>query len=112
MASSAKDLQRVRDYLSANKSLNFVQRILTPDSYPRIDNEDGSYSTHLMGNAEVDGKYIVYPHIVQDPRTRKLQQLGPDEAIRHAIRTNEFMEFSSPEEADWFAQNYKKAWER
>lgn len=97
------------EYLSQNQHLNFVQRVLEPDKYPRIDNPDGSYSTHLMSSAGVAGKEIAFPTIIQD-KNGKLQKLSMDEAIKHALNNKEYIEFSTQEEADAFASGeYKKA---
>ncbi len=87
---------------------NFVQRYLTPSRFPSIQNTDGSYSTHRMASAETDGKFIVYPTIVQLP-DGNLRELGDDEAYYYALKTGEFMEFPSDKEARAFAEGgYKR----
>ena len=80
------------------------------DKYPVLDNGDGTHSTHLMADTEVDGKYISYPTIIHNQKNNTLQQLGMDQAIHHALNTGEYVEFKTPEEASWFSENYKKVW--
>lgn len=90
--------------LKANKGKNFVDRLFDPKA-PKIQNEDGSFSTHLMASSEEDGAGVVYPTIIQDPKTKKLQKLSPEEALRYAHKTGEFIGFGNPKDADWFAAN-------
>lgn len=51
----------IDEILINNQDKNFIQRIIKPNRYPVIKNQDGTYSTHLMSSAEVDGKGIAYP---------------------------------------------------
>lgn len=96
-------------YLSQNQHLNFVQRLIEPDKYPRIDNPDGSYSTHLMASARAGGKEIAFPTIIQG-ENGKLEKLSMNEAIKYALKHQEYIEFPTQEEADAFASGaYKTA---
>ena len=106
------ELKELQSILDANKHMNFVQRILEPQKFPRYNNADGSYSTHLMSDAEVDGKHIVYPSLIHYPHEKQLRLLGPDQALHHAMNTGEYVEFPTAEKASWFSQNYKKVWEK
>jgi hypothetical protein len=106
------ELEKLNRVLKDNSHLNFVKRILTPDAYPRMEHGDGTYSTHLMANANVEDQEIVFPTIIHDPKTNKLKLLSVDDAISPAIRPNEFISFPTAKEADWFANNYKKVWEQ
>lgn len=111
-----EERQQVMDLLKENKDKNFVRRIMKPDVYPAIDNGDGTHSTHLMAWSE-DGegdkkKFIVYPTITYDAKTKKLTKQDGDAAYNHAKATGEFIEFDTADKADWFSRNYKKAWDQ
>ncbi len=107
--SSNDQSQDYTKYLTNNQHLNFVQRVLEPEKFPRIDNPDGSYSTHLMASAGVAGKEIAFPTIIQG-KEGKLQKLSMDEAVKYALANKEYIEFPTHKEADAFASGeYKKA---
>ena len=102
--------KKIRSILDKNKDKSFVQRILKPDNFPRLDLGNGNYATHKMSWGESDGKYRVFPTVLFGDG--KLQQYEPREAFGHAMNTGNFIEFDSAEEADWFSKNYKKVWEK
>lgn len=103
----SKDLNRfIKSSIAANKGKNFVDRIVDP--YAPSTNVMGVPATHYMSSAEVDGRNIVYPNVVQRGSGNQLQHLSPEEAIDYALKTGEFMEFGTPEEANNFATNYKQ----
>lgn len=88
-----------------NQEKDFEKRAKSPIQF--ILNEDGSKSTHKMASAEVDGKQIAYPTIVN--KNGKLQELNPDEAIDYALKTGEYKEFKTDKEAQQYAEGgYKK----
>ena len=87
--------EEIAQELKDNLHLNFVKRILDPKL--TIEIEKGRPSTHMMASAEVDGKEIVYPTIVER-EPGKLTQLSEDEAIRYALKTGEYIEFKNAEE--------------
>jgi len=91
------------DALNKNKTKNFVRRILDPNIYPRIDNKDGTISTHRMASGESDGRYFAYPTIIQDSHGQ-LQQLKDKEAFNYARQTGESIEFDSDIDAKAFAE--------
>lgn len=98
--------------IAPDSPLNFEQRILHASKSPSLKNKDGSVSTHRMAWGEVDDKFVAYPTIVQDPKTKKLKQLGDREAFEYAMQTGEYREFSTPDEASAYADNgYKKYWD-
>jgi len=98
---------KVKGILELNSEKNFVKRIIDPVSYPVIENEDGSISTHRMASGEADGRHFVYPTIIQDKKG-SLRQLNDDEAWNHAMDTGEFIEFGDEIEARNFAEgDYK-----
>jgi len=93
-----------------NKDKNFIQRIMYPQYFPVLENEDGSVSTHSMAWGEVDGKQVVFPTVIQT-EDGGLQRLEDESALDHALRTGEFLEFDTPEEAGWVSENYKLLWQ-
>jgi hypothetical protein len=112
MPEYTEEQKKVLGILQDNKQKNFVKRILKPDKYPNIQNDDGSVSSHRMEYAEVDGMYIVYPTIIQEKRKGELRELQSDSAIDYALETGEFIEFDSEEDAAWFSgdNGYKSIW--
>lgn len=90
--------------LNANKQLNFVQRYLHPSQYPVINNPDGTYSTHLMGQMD----NFAFPTIIQDSNG-KLVKMSMQDAYNYAIKNKQYIQFPSEQDAEWFADNgYKK----
>lgn len=97
--------------IDPNTKLNFEQRVLKPNAYPSIPNEDGSVSTHRMAYGEVDGRYVAYPTIIQPKKTKQLVQLGDREAFEYAMGSGEYRSFKTEEEAKSYAEGgYKKFW--
>jgi hypothetical protein len=97
--------------LQANKAKSFVQRILNyqgPQNSPVLDLGGGQYATHKMAWTEADGKYRVYPTVLWDGK--KLVDYGPDKAYDQVLRSGNFIDFDSPDAADWFSKNYKLVW--
>lgn len=91
--------------LMRNKEKNFVQRALNPHIFPRINNPDGSVSTHLM-SAEVDedGNWMVFPTITQG-KDGKLTKRDLRDAQRYAIESGEHISFGKDKDA---AINFSK----
>ena len=100
----------IKDILYKNRKKGFVKRILNKDDYPELDNGDGSYSTHSMAYGEADGRYFVYPTIVEGEGG--LQRLDGRAAFDYAMKTGEYIDFGDEEDAEWFSKNYKKYWEK
>ena len=105
-----RSFTRIQKILNKNKDKEFVQRILSPDTSPFLDNEDGSYSTHSMAYGEADGKFFVYPTVVKGEEGN-LTRLKGREAWEHAMGTGETIEFDNEKDAEWFSKNYKKYWD-
>lgn len=103
------ETRRVQAILGQHSDKNFVDRILNRDNYPSLDNGDGSRSTHRMSWAEVDGKYRVYPTILWNGK-RLIQFQSPRHAYNAAMKSGEYIEFDSPDEASWFSERYKSVW--
>ena len=96
----------VKDILMANKDKPFVKRILNPERH--LDLGEGDYGTHLMTYAEADGKYYVYPTIVDTPMG--LIRMNPDEAFDYNLGSGNYIKFDNEDQADWFSKNYKEWW--
>lgn len=102
-----------RRTLEHNKHLDFVRRVLQPESYPVISQDprlpEGYHASHQMGWTRLeDGTPIVYPNIFYDRQTKSLVWPNPREAAQRAIQTGEYIKFKSDEEADRFSRYYKK----
>ena len=85
---------------------DFMNRLRTKDKR-RIDNPDGTHSTHLMGweyDPDDHSKAIVFPEIQPDEQGN-LRNYG-HEALERAVSRKDTLS-TTPELADWFTQNYK-----
>lgn len=107
--SGPNEYDRVMSILKQNAGKNFVQRILYPDKWPRLDLGPNTYGTHLMSWSDVDGKYVVFPTIQWNGKS--LERLDPDLALYNALKNNEYIEFPDPQSADWFSKRYKSVWQ-
>ena len=99
----------VDNLITNNTHLNFIDRVARPELYPTIPSKEG-IATHLMSWDTIDGKPAVFPTIIFDPESQQLKKLPIDAAYEHAIKTKEYLPFSSEEEADLFSQQYKRHW--
>jgi hypothetical protein len=86
--------------LQANQNLNWVDRYVHPNNYPKIYNPDGSYSTHLMASSD----NFAYPTIIQGS-DGKLIKLSPQDAYNYAMKTGTFIKFKNEDDAMRFADN-------
>jgi len=85
--------------LNANKNLDFVHRLYDPSAGSiQIPGEHGR-STHYMAN----DKTRVYPEVVNIHG--KLQYLPGDKGYDYADSTGEYINFKTPEQAEWFASS-------
>jgi hypothetical protein len=111
--------QMVKDQMLAimgkNADKNFVQRVLNPSAYAGIEIANargapqGTVSTHLMMSGETDGgKGIAYPSIFYNAETNSLYQ--PENPYKEAKARGEIIIFPKATDAQFFAENYKKAW--
>lgn len=103
---SPEQYQQLMATLKANAGKTFVQRILRPNDFPVLEH-DGGIATHRMAWGEAGGRYFAYPTVMYDGKS--LKDYG-DEAWDHAIKSGNYIEFPSANEADWFSRNYKGAW--
>lgn len=104
------DRDKLARILAQNAEKSFVQRILQPENYPRLDLGDGNYATHKMAWTEADGRYYAYPTVMYDGK--KLTEYDPQTAFQHAVKSGNVIAFDDPSEADWFSKNYKQWWDR
>jgi probable phosphoglycerate mutase len=85
--------------LNANKNLDFVHRLYDPSAGSiQVPGEHGR-STHLMAS----DKTRVYPEVVNI--NGHLQHLSGDNAWDYADSTKQYIDFKTPEQADWFASS-------
>jgi len=103
------DVSRIIEILNANKSKNFVDRILNKENYPAIDIGNGEYATHLMSWGDDDKGYYVYPSILYE-NGELVQRTGVDAAAA-AKKAGEFIRFDNSTDADSFSKEYKKVWD-
>ena len=107
----------VGSFLQEHRDKDFVKRILYKDKYPSITNDDGSVSTHRMAAEKLeDGRWIVFPTIANTENGlvefQSREDGFPMDALRHALGTQEYIEFKDGEEAQWFArEGYKTVWD-
>ena len=106
---SDRELSHISRILLENKSKRFVDRILRRSEYPTLDLGDGNYATHKMSWMEDGGKFRVFPTVVEDEKGG-LMEMEPRKAYERALYSDDFIEFPSGEEADWFSKNYKMIW--
>jgi len=84
---------------------DFMTRLRNRDPR-RIDNPDGTHSTHLLGwdGPDKDGNATVFPEIQPD-ENGNLRNYGKD-AFDRAVERGDTL-VTTPELADWFTKNYK-----
>jgi hypothetical protein len=106
-----QELSKLMGILNQNKNLEYVRRILAPYNSPvKVYDDDGTIASHMMMYSDHPGGrgYISFPSIVNDEEG--FRELSPDEAYRHAVRSRQYIQHPTREEADWFSKNYKKVW--
>jgi hypothetical protein len=79
----------------------FVRRMYD-NNPPRLDNGDGSFSTHSMASATIGNMEIAYPTVVNV--NGKLVRLSMEDALSHALKTGEYKRFPSQQDADIYAR--------
>ena len=90
---------------SPNPTTNFEKRMYNNTN--KIQNKDGSQSTHKMMSWSDDNGFYAAPTIVE--KNGKLIQLSEDEAQEYAYKTGELKQFKTDKEAQEYARNgYKK----
>lgn len=103
-------LIKIKQILEKNKNKTFVDRILNPNNYPRLDLGGGNFATHKMSWMQVGDKYHVFPTVLWDGKN--LNEYTPEAAYEYVKQSGNYIEFDSPEEADWFSKRYKDIWDK
>lgn len=105
------DITEMIGFLEKHSDKPFVQRILAPQKYPKLDLGGGQFATHKMAWAEVETKrgkkYVVFPTVLYDGK--KLVDYG-DKALPLVLKDGDYIEFDNPDAADRFSREYKSVW--
>jgi len=107
-----EDYNRAMQILNANAGKSFVKRILEPTKYPSLDLGNGVKATHKMSwvsTEDADGNpvYHVFPTVLW--HGKQVTDYGKG-AYDHVRKTGNYIEFKTPEDADWFSRRYKSVW--
>ena len=112
-------LTKVKSILAPNTDKDFVQRIISPQDSPFIKNKDGSESSHKMAfevgealglKGERATKWYVFPTIQRESEGSLVDYKDWKKAWPSAEANQDFIEFDSKEEAEWFERNWKAVW--
>lgn len=96
--------QRALIKQASESQADFMSRLRNKDKR-RINNPDGSHSTHLLGWAtDEKNRAIIFPEIQPDEKGN-LRNYG-EGALERAIERRDTL-MTTPELADWFTKNYK-----
>lgn len=78
---------------SGVKWMTEYEKRLKQTVHPRIDNRDGTYSTHSIAvDSDREGNWKAYP-TVQPDENGVLQRMGAQKAMAKAIRTGNYKDF-------------------
>jgi len=107
----------IESILQQNAEKPFVDRILNRQNYPVLSMGEGNYATHKMSWGQIGNKYRVFPTILYDQVGRQLKEFAPRDAFNLTTVPNmegldNYIDFDTPEEADYFSKNYKSVWGR
>lgn len=95
--------QRVIDTMNASNA-EFMRRLRNNDKRA-IHNQDGSYSTHVLGSAD----NIVFPAIQDvNGELKDYRGLPWQRTLDKAIQNNDYIEFPTEGDARYFGEHYKK----
>lgn len=87
-----------------NSHLDWIKRGTDPEEKRAIENEDGSKSTHKLAWGEADGKYIVFPSIIEQS-DGTLKELTLQEAQKLAVEKKNYLTVPSKEFAEYYSKN-------
>lgn len=111
VGSMGRGVGSVQSVLDANKDKNFVKRILKRGTVPDFDRGGGVSSSHSMMYGESDGKFIVFPSVVEkNGELVDLAAKSDSAAFEDAMKNNNFISFDNEDDAKWFSENYKRVW--
>lgn len=98
----------------------FIQRMSEPLRYVSWTDSTGTHNgTHMLGYAEQDGKYIIFPSIAEKDGVKGnplVYYSDWKEALDNALKNKDYLEVPSKEEAEIFTKSdstdsgYKKGW--
>ena len=95
--------QRVIDTMNASNA-EFMRRLRNNDKRA-IHNQDGSYSTHVLGSAD----NMVFPAIQDvNGELKDYRGLPWQRTLDKAIQNNDYIEFPTEGDARYFGEHYKK----
>lgn len=100
------EYERLMALFEQNKDKTFIQRILRPEAFPTLPHA-GGVATHRMAWGEADGRYFAYPTVLYNGQG--LVDYGKN-AWDPVMKSGNYIEFRSTEEAEWFTTRYKEAW--
>jgi hypothetical protein len=102
----AQEMKHLIGWFASNADKPFINRMINAKKFdPKI---------HGLGMDYRDGKTVVFPQHSSERRNTKKKKLfkqTPERAYQKAMKEGDFLEFSSPEEASWFMDNYKRIWD-
>ena len=101
----------IQSLLNAYSDTPFVKRILYPNKYPIMFNDDGSYSTHLLSYMNHGNKYYVFP-MLQYYGNQLKRYKNPRSAFEQAMISQNTIPFNSQQAADFFTKHYKDVWKQ
>lgn len=117
----SRSLQELIEY---SKKINprFIQRLSEPIKYVEWidDNGEKQFGTHELGYAEVDGKYVIFPHIQERNDKQLFRYTDFRQALDNALKNKNVLWVNSEDEAKLFTESkelengefsgYKSGW--
>lgn len=117
----SRSLQELIEY---SKKINprFIQRLSEPIKYVEWidDNGEKQFGTHELGYAEVDGKYVIFPHIQERDDKQLFRYTDFRQALDNALKNKNVLWVNSEDEAKLFTESkelengefsgYKSGW--
>lgn len=100
--------QIMLDVLANVPDTNALKRSLYDVERPVRNNDDGSYSTHLMSTMEADGNHYMFPRLQFDSSGNPIEQNDSTARVR-AIQNGLVIPFASADEAHDASIRYKDA---
>lgn len=99
--------ERSQQLTKDHAAMNWVQRGINPTNYPYLEDSEGNRMTHKLSYVEQDGKYAIFPMIVQKEGNDYLHDFNEDwkAAYDYAKSTNTLMETDDVELADYYSKN-------
>jgi hypothetical protein len=95
--------------LEGSKGVPFVDRILNPDKYPKLQEGDSDASLKLS-SSKTDQGVLVFPTVIHNKESNELVDLSkdPGRALQVAIRRGDALQFPNEKSANEFIKGYKQ----